>query len=257
MPNVLQFLLNNAQFLLFILVFLAPMFAAVWRWVETQRERRRLQTELERRRLEALRTGRVEGASSPASGSAAAAPAPAPTGPTREEVAARRQREMQERLRQRLEQQRRAGSPGAPPTRTPGPARPSPARTPPPTTARPTTVPGRSFPPPPARSPRPADRPRPVQRQPRPESPAAAAARRQRVVPVSPSLSPAVEPAPGAGVASEEIGSAREAAGLHTAGPAVRIRPGLSVQQLREAVILREVLDKPLALRERGTDLFD
>jgi hypothetical protein len=58
-------------------------------------------------------------------------------------------------------------------------------------------------------------------------------------------------------VAAEEIGSRHEAAGLHTGGPAVRIGPGLSIQRLREAVILREVLDRPLALRETATDLFD
>src|SRR5690606_80548 len=106
MPNFLQWLAGNAQFLLFILVFIIPMLGGLLRWIETQREKRRRRAELERRRLEALRTGRID-AESPAGRQSA--PAPVRTGPTREEIAARRQREMQEKLRQRLEQQRRAG----------------------------------------------------------------------------------------------------------------------------------------------------
>jgi hypothetical protein len=256
MPNFLQWLAGNAQFLLFIFVFIIPVLGAALRWVETQRERRRRQAELERRRLEALRTGRFESAQTAAPG-----PAPVRTVPSREEIAARRQREMQERLRQRLEQQRRAGGqptttsiPGGvvPPSRRPTPVgRPtSPAgrhstQTAPPTTTRQAPPPARPFP----QQQRTRSQEQPQQtRAPRPSL--------QGIRPQQVRLSPSLQPASGDGVAREEIGSAREAASLQTVGPVVRIGPGLSIQRLREAVVLREVLDRPLALREPDSDLF-
>lgn len=283
MPNFLQWLAGNAQFLLFIVVFIVPMLGGLLRWIETQRERRRRQAELERRRLEALRTGRVD-AESPAS--RRPAPAPARAGPTREEIVARRQREMQEKLRQRLEQQRRAGQPGAsqttvrrpdtlgrptnvagprpsrPPTST-GPVIPGPtARTPTRTTGRPTGRPtGRAPTPPPTIPQQPTHgRPFPQQQRSRPQrQPQQARPEREvlprvrpQQVPVSPSLQSNL-----GDVAREEIGSAREAASLQGQSPVVRIGPGgLSLQRLREAVVLREVLDQPLALRQPGSDLF-
>ena len=59
-------------------------------------------------------------------------------------------------------------------------------------------------------------------------------------------------------VARQEIGAPKE--GRIAPAPTTvipRVGPGMSIERLREAIVLRELLDRPLALREGGTDLFD
>ncbi|MFG0286510.1 MAG: hypothetical protein ACF8R7_19010 [Phycisphaerales bacterium JB039] len=239
MGNFLQFLANNLQLLFFIAVAIIPAIGAVVRWAEKQREERRRMAEMERRRLEALRTGRVEILQTTMQAPQTTMPAPATA---RQEEAVRRQREMQERMRQRLEQQRRQQQATARPRPAPTTQRPGPA----PTTQRP--GPARQRPAPPAR--RPAA-PRPAGRQP--------GAERERKRQAPPEIAPQTLIETPTLVSTQEIGVRRAEPPAARARVVPRVGPGMTVQQLREAIVLRELLDRPLALRERGPgpDLFD
>lgn len=262
MGGFFNFLAANAQLIFFIAVAAVPAIGALLRWVEQQREKRRILAERERLRLEALRTGRVELLQGqPKSTRSAGMPAQATS---REEMAARRQREMQARLRERLEQQRRstASQQGVPSTRSAPPSR----RPAPPVRQ----IPSQRPPPPPMRSGQPQARPqpRPQQRpQPRPQSPQQ---RPQRSRPERPRQPVAKIPAapqflegplstlpPAGGIEREEIGSSREAAQLRASGASTRMGGNLTRERLREAIVMREVLDRPLALREGTLELFD
>ncbi len=124
---MLQFLLNNATLLIFLLPVLVSGLNWLSRKLKEQAELKRLQQERERLRLEALRTGRFDEAAAlaarPTPQAAAAAAAEAAEQQRREqlaELAARRQRQLEELRRQRqaaLQQaaQRQAGGVGTPP----------------------------------------------------------------------------------------------------------------------------------------------
>ena len=231
MGNFFQFLANNLQLLFFIAVAIIPAVGALVRWIEQQRAERRRMAEIERRRLEALRTGRVEVLQTTMQPPRTTTPVPA-TAP-RQTDAARRQREMQERMRQRLEQQRRQQQ--APVRRGPAPAtqRPGPVRQRPP--ARRAPAGQRS------------QRTQPI------------LVDRRRARPSAQEAAPQTLTQTPTHIASQEIGSA---SAEPTGGPArviPRVGPGMTVQQLREAIVLRELLDRPLALRDAGPgpDLLD
>ncbi len=145
----MNWLLNNAQILIFLVIIGSSVFGWIFKQLREQAELKRIEHERERRKLEQLRTGRVDEPDRPIAAqtrvSTPQAPSPSPAAPTTtgagrvrlEEIAARRQAQLAELRRRRAEQLARAQSGGqsvppqaqrqAQPGRQPA-ARPAPAQ---------------------------------------------------------------------------------------------------------------------------------
>jgi hypothetical protein len=243
--QILNFVLANAWILIIVLGGLFNVTVRVAQKAKEQRAKRDALQEMARQKQEALRTGR------PVATPRSAAPQQAQQSP-KDRIEALRQ----ERMAQlRALREKRAGSP-TPPA---GPPTASPTAT-----AAPTTV-GQSHPtlPPIPVQPRPRPQAQPQHRsQPRPAQPMAPQQRRRRVI--APSAQPEAQ-RPKAPKPTE-----RTAAKLESIrGASKSTRPGLSKStgfvpeidsaremlrsrsSIRQAMILREILDTPIALRNQ------
>ncbi len=136
----MNWLLNNAQILIFLVIIGSSVFGWVFKQLKEQAELKRIENERQRRKLEELRTGRVDEPDRPIPAQTrvptprtSSQTTPQPTqasrtssaGQTRlEEIAARRQAQLAELRRRRAEQLAKARSggsqPQSPPTSQPG-----------------------------------------------------------------------------------------------------------------------------------------
>lgn len=262
MPNWLQNLLSPQLLVPFAIVAFSVL-GSVAKQVQERRAARTAMQERQRRQMEALRTGRSEDEPERAR---ASAPAASP-----EAARQRRLQELAERRRAQLEEIRKrqlSGTPVPAPTtiaRTSTPARPRPAAP-----SRPMPAPARPVPRPPVPAQRvptpraPAHRPQPQRPQPvrptaqqqgsRPTivpSPRPTAASTTGVTQVPDRLYSAAD----APVSRTEVGAgaadvlrAAPAPGKHLFGS--RGLVGVSADDLRRAIVLREVLGAPVALRD-------
>lgn len=263
----------TTQIIIFIIVMLGYAVAHVAKKLQEQAEIKRAREEAHRRHLESLRTGRVEDTT------AAGAPAaPRQPEPVSHQEATQRLKELAERRREQLEELRRramgqARTPSAPSAPPVAPPRPAPARAAPVPRQRPQQAP-RSVPQQGDTSPRPIDRPAPVQksRQSPAQRPAAreqgrgprpAPAQRSRPVEAERTTETVIAERAAAYRAADAQAAADEA--MRPAAPATPARaalgkllvagakPGLA--EWRRAMMLRELLSPPVAMRDEQTGM--
>jgi len=275
------------QFVIPLLFVLVPIVGQIYRWSQNQAQERAIREERAKRQREALRTGRAtEGSEAgfrpdPTGPEAPARPAQVSGRERLQELQAKRRAEIEARIRERRAQGASARLPTAtapaPTTVRPGPARPTQARPSGPTQARPT----RTQPTPrqsgfPQRTQ--ARSPQPVQRTPqapqRPVRPAPQTARglepsrptesrsrgrqqvrdqkaQRRSQSIHGGPTGTTEP-----VTEDQIGSAKrrrkqQAAKTKTPGVAIDFT-GMSREDWRKAILMREVLGTPVGARAPG-----
>lgn len=235
------------QFLIMFLAFGIPAAGALWKKIEEKRQQREIELQSQRSREELLRTGRPR--------PQAVSQQTNPRAEAAERLAAQRRaqleelrRRQQERLRQAADRRAAGGqarlSPTARPTGQPArpasrqiPTRPYPAPTPAPQRPSATTVRPQPRPAPPPRV-QPQRRPLPRQRA-APEPWVIAAGERVLRDQIAEGQQRALEPDPYA------LGAKRRRAMTRLFGP-----QGATADALRRGIMLKEVLDPPLALRD-------
>lgn len=249
--NVIQFILNNPQLIIFALIFILPAIGKILKAMSEAAEKKRLARERERAEIDALRTGRAGVGAAPLPSQATMAPPP----PQVDQAALRRQ--------QRLEDARRRAQQRQQQTQAQGRASPAPRPSAPPSTS---TAPGmqrielpggivlevpQGAPPPPQPRPQPQAQSRPKPTKAQRQQARAQAAQPARAVP-QPS-----RPAARATDAYAEESTQRLVKDATRPGLSPRRRRpvtvagvSMSARDFRRAFVLREILDPPVAMRE-------